>query len=114
MTWITETETDPLQTECDPVVQVAHDQPTVLALLERQTWHQAAATHVSSSVSASSFCVRVFLGIVPCTISIHLCIHIYIFLIHLFIHLIIYLSMYLFIYLFIYLYIYIYIYLYIY
>lgn len=106
MTWITETETDPLQTECDPVVQVAHDQPTVLALLERQTWHQAAATHVSSSVSASSFCVQVFLGIVPCTISIsiHQCIHIHIS------YLCIYLSIYLSIYISIYTYIYLYIY----
>lgn len=104
MTWITETETDPLQTECDPVVQVAHDQPTVLALLERQTWHQAAATHVSSSVSASSFCVQVFLGIVPCTISIHQCIHIHIS------YLCMYLSIYFSIYISIYTYIYLYIY----
>ena len=38
-------------------VQVAHDQPTVLALLDRQTWHQAAATHVFSCVCV---CVCMF------------------------------------------------------
>ena len=67
-------------------VQVAHDQPTVLALLDRQTWHQAAATHVFSCVCVHVLCVsELFLGIVPCTISIHLYTYRYIY-IHIYIY----------------------------
>ena len=69
-------------------VQVAHDQPTVLALLDRQTWHQAAATHVFSCVCVCMFfvCPSYFWGLyrarsrfIYIHIDIYIYIHIYIY-----------------------------------